>query len=161
MPNDSTSPFACTSRRFASTALLAIGASRETAAAVIRETAVRNKIDLTGQAPVLNQNGQDADIALSAKTGQGMQLLRDHLKQSMGYRGSQEGKFIARRRHLDALNKASKHLLTGKRALLEDGSGELLAEDLRQAQQSLSEITGEFSSDDLLGRIFSSFCIGK
>ena len=124
-------------------------------------TRVRNKIDLTGQAPVLHQNGQDADIALSAKTGQGMELLRDHLKQSMGYQGSQEGKFIARRRHLDALIKASEHLLTGKRALLEAGSGELLAEDLRQAQQSLSEITGEFSSDDLLGRIFSSFCIGK
>ncbi|MCP4276690.1 MAG: tRNA uridine-5-carboxymethylaminomethyl(34) synthesis GTPase MnmE, partial [Gammaproteobacteria bacterium] len=68
---------------------------------------------------------------------------------------------IARRRHLDALSRASKHLLTGQRMLINEGSGELLAEDLRQAQNTLGEITGEFTADNLLGEIFSSFCIGK
>jgi len=124
-------------------------------------TRVRNKIDLTGQSPLLQETAEGVEIALSAKTGKGIELLRDHLKQSIGYHSSQEGEFIARRRHLEALNIASKHLLVGQQALLEEGSGELLAEDLRLAQQALSEITGEFSSDDLLGRIFSSFCIGK
>lgn len=79
----------------------------------------------------------------------------------MDFNSGQEGEFIARRRHLDAIQRASEHLLTGRAALQDQGSGELLAEDLRQAQQALSEITGEFTADDLLGQIFSSFCIGK
>ncbi|MCP4283162.1 MAG: tRNA uridine-5-carboxymethylaminomethyl(34) synthesis GTPase MnmE [Gammaproteobacteria bacterium] len=124
-------------------------------------TLIRNKIDLTGTAPDTLQTADGTEVSLSAHNGDGIDLLRQHLKQSVGYQGSQEGAFIARRRHLDALARASKHLLTGEKALTASASGELLAEDLRQAQNTLSEITGEFSSDDLLGRIFSSFCIGK
>jgi tRNA modification GTPase len=90
-----------------------------------------------------------------------MDRLREHLKSSMGYTGNQEGEFIARRRHLDALERADAHLRQGQRVFLETGSGELMADDLRQAQMALSEITGEFTADDLLGKIFSSFCIGK
>ncbi|MES9880392.1 MAG: tRNA uridine-5-carboxymethylaminomethyl(34) synthesis GTPase MnmE [Sedimenticola sp.] len=124
-------------------------------------TLIRNKIDASGTAPSISDNGQCVEIALSAKTGDGIELLRRHLKESMGYSGPEEGVFIARRRHLDALERASEHLATGKRALENSGSGELLAEDLRQAQQALGEITGEFTADDLLGQIFGSFCIGK
>ena len=124
-------------------------------------TLVRNKIDLTGRAPGMLTTAQGTEIFLSARYGQGVDLLRQHLKQSVGYQGSQEGLFIARRRHLDALKRASEHLQTGQWALLSSASGELLAEDLRQAQYALAEITGAFSSDDLLGRIFASFCIGK
>jgi tRNA modification GTPase len=101
-----------------------------------------------------------AEIRLSAKTGEGVALLRDYLKQSMGFQGSGEGSFMARRRHLDALARAAINLDTGDQ-LLQQGSGELLAEELRLAQQALGEITGEVTSDDLLGRIFASFCIGK
>ena len=79
----------------------------------------------------------------------------------MGYEQTAESGFSARRRHLDALHQASTHLEHGRAQLTQAGAGELLAEDLRQAQQALAEITGAFSSDDLLGRIFSSFCIGK
>jgi tRNA modification GTPase len=124
-------------------------------------TFIRNKIDQSGTAAAISETAAGFEIALSAKTGEGIGLLREHLKQCMGFSSSQEGEFIARRRHLDAIERASKHLLTGRSALQEQGSGELLAEDLRQAQQALSEITGEFTADDLLGQIFSSFCIGK
>jgi tRNA modification GTPase len=79
----------------------------------------------------------------------------------VGYQHLGEGDFIARRRHLDALDRALEYLHQGETSLERDRAGELLAEDLRLAQQSLSEITGEFTADDLLGRIFSSFCIGK
>jgi len=79
----------------------------------------------------------------------------------MGFDTQLEGGFLARRRHLQALELAAAHLEQGKEQLIGARAGELLAEELRLAQQSLSEITGEFSSDDLLGRIFSSFCIGK
>jgi len=122
---------------------------------------IRNKIDLSGHAAGLRETPAGTELWLSARTGDGMSLLQEHLKTSIGYRGSQQGEFIARRRHLDALEHASEHLLTGQRILRETASGELLAEDLRQAQNCLSEITGAFTPDDLLGRIFSSFCIGK
>lgn len=79
----------------------------------------------------------------------------------MGFHSSNEGQFIARRRHIDAIERAEEHLLLGKQQLEDNLAGELLAEELRLAQSYLSEITGEFSSDDLLGKIFSSFCIGK
>ena len=88
-----------------------------------------------------------------------MEVLRNHLKQSMGFDTNMEGGFLARRRHLQALEQAAEHLQQGKAQLLGAWAGELLAEELRLAQQNLSEITGEFTSDDLLGRIFSSFCI--
>ena len=79
----------------------------------------------------------------------------------MGYQSNLEGGFIARRRHLEALELASSHLLLGKEQLEVYQAGELLAEELRMCQMALSEITGKFTSDDLLGKIFSSFCIGK
>ena len=128
-----------------------------------RVTLIRNKADLSGE-PVALHQGEDgqATITLSAKgEGGGLQLLRDHLKACMGYEQTAESGFSARRRHLDALRQASEHLEHGRAQLTLAGAGELLAEDLRQAQQVLGEITGAFSSDDLLGRIFSSFCIGK
>lgn len=101
-------------------------------------------------------------ISLSAKSaGNGLELLRDHLKACMGYEQTSESSFSARRRHLEALRHASAALEHGRAQLTLAGAGELLAEDLRQAQRLLGEITGAFSSDDLLGRIFSSFCIGK
>ena len=124
-------------------------------------TLVRNKIDLTGASAGETETGTAVEIAVSAKRGDGIDLLRAHLKRSMGFGSAGEGEFIARRRHLEALDRAAGHLSAGDRVLREMASGELLAEDLRQAQLALAEITGEFTADDLLGRIFSSFCIGK
>ncbi|MGH8369819.1 MAG: tRNA uridine-5-carboxymethylaminomethyl(34) synthesis GTPase MnmE [Gammaproteobacteria bacterium] len=123
-------------------------------------THVYNKIDLTGRKPEIIASGATTQIALSAKTGEGIELLRTHLKTVAGFHTSGDDDFIARRRHLDALARARNHL-EGARQQLQARAGELLAEELRLAQLCLSEITGEFSSEDLLGRIFSSFCIGK
>jgi tRNA modification GTPase len=124
-------------------------------------TLVCNKIDLTGDAARrTSQDGYDT-VRLSARDGSGVDELRNHLKERMGYEGPREGGFIARRRHLDAIDRAARSVLDAKRALDERRAGELLAEDLRQAQLALSEITGAVTADDLLGRIFSSFCIGK
>ncbi|MEJ2620286.1 MAG: tRNA uridine-5-carboxymethylaminomethyl(34) synthesis GTPase MnmE [Candidatus Thiodiazotropha sp.] len=124
-------------------------------------TLIRNKIDLTSSAAEIRQTEDGVEICLSAKQGLGMSLLNDHLKQCAGFHDQHEGEFIARRRHLDALQRGKDALEHAKLSLLRDQAGELLAEDLRCAQQALSEITGEFTADDLLGRIFSSFCIGK
>ncbi|MGO2259730.1 MAG: tRNA uridine-5-carboxymethylaminomethyl(34) synthesis GTPase MnmE [Hafnia alvei] len=124
-------------------------------------TVVRNKADMTSEALGLSEVNGYSLIRLSARTGEGIDVLRDHLKQSMGFTSNMEGGFLARRRHLQALETAAEHLEQGKEQLVSAYAGELLAEELRLAQQALSEITGEFTSDDLLGRIFSSFCIGK
>ncbi len=124
-------------------------------------TVVRNKADMTGEALGLTEVNAHSLIRLSARTGDGVELLRNHLKESMGFTSNTEGGFLARRRHLQALETAAQHLIQGKDQLVSAYAGELLAEELRLAQQNLSEITGEFTSDDLLGRIFSSFCIGK
>ncbi|PHI28509.1 tRNA uridine-5-carboxymethylaminomethyl(34) synthesis GTPase MnmE [Budvicia aquatica] len=124
-------------------------------------TVVRNKADLTGETLGISEVNGHSLIRLSARTGEGVQALRDHLKESMGFTSNTEGGFLARRRHLEALEKAAEHLEQGMDQLVGARAGELLAEELRQAQLALSEITGEFTSDDLLGRIFSSFCIGK
>ncbi|MEN3159521.1 tRNA uridine-5-carboxymethylaminomethyl(34) synthesis GTPase MnmE [Alkalimonas sp. NCh-2] len=124
-------------------------------------TVIRNKADLTGEPMQAELNQAVPVFRLSAKTGAGIEALREHLKQCMGFEGTTEGSFLARRRHLDALERAHEHLLTGKEQLHSFIAGEILAEELRLTQQHLNEITGEFSSDDLLGRIFSSFCIGK
>ena len=124
-------------------------------------TLIRNKIDQSGRQAYLQATQHGTEIALSAKTLQGLDLLKQHLKESMGFAGEAEGEFIARRRHLDALDRAQRHLQQGAQVLARDAAGELLAEDLRQAQQALNEITGEFTADDLLGRIFATFCIGK
>ena len=124
-------------------------------------TRVRNKIDVTGTPVGIREHETGFEVALSAKSGEGIDLLREHLKRSIGFTAAGEGEFIARRRHLDAIERSEEHVRTGYAILKERGSGELLAEDLRQAQLALSEITGEFTADDLLGKIFSSFCIGK
>ena len=124
-------------------------------------TRVFNKIDKTGRQPGLVEKASSVEISLSAKTGDGLERLREHLKECMGYEQSTEGRFMARRRHLDALQAAEHHLGSARYNLEQLAAGELLAEELRQAQEQLNLITGEFTSDDLLGRIFSSFCIGK
>lgn len=122
-------------------------------------TLIRNKIDKLEEQPAFDENKHQ--ISLSAKQQSGIELLQQHLKKLMGFRGQEEGEFLARRRHLDAISRAEKHLQQAEHALRVLQAGELLAEELRLTQNALSEITGEFTSDDLLGRIFSSFCIGK
>lgn len=123
-------------------------------------TVVWNKIDLTGDRPAFA--GSDPPrVHLSIATGEGFELLRDHLKQCAGYHGPDAGLVSARRRHLDAIARAARHVEEAAAHLDERRAGELVAEELRQAQHALNEITGEFTSDDLLGRIFSTFCIGK
>ena len=117
---------------------------------------VFNKIDTLN----LNPKVEELSVYLSAKDGTGMDGLKQLIKRVVGYQPN-EGQFLARRRHLQALDTAKNLLVTGQNQLIEHRAGELLAEDLRLAHQSLCEITGEFTSDDLLGHIFSSFCIGK
>lgn len=124
-------------------------------------TVIRNKIDLSDEQAGVDSQQDCHLIRLSAKNNRGIDLLRQHLKQCMGYDSTCEGGFMARRRHIEALHQAEQALDAGATQLTSYGAGELLAEDLKQAQNALSEITGEFGSDDLLGRIFSSFCIGK
>ena len=91
----------------------------------------------------------------------GLDALRERLRELAGYENLGEGAFTARQRHLDALKRASGHFARGREALEQSRAGELLAEELRLAQEALGEITGAVSSDDLLGRIFADFCIGK
>ncbi len=123
---------------------------------VIPRLTVHNKIDLAGENPRVSPDGQE--IWISAKSGAGIELLRRQLLELAGWRNQGEGVFIARARHLDALRRAGRSLdaaaAAGKQL-------EFFAEELRLAQDAVSEITGEFSSDDLLGVIFSQFCIGK
>ncbi|MGP5310294.1 tRNA uridine-5-carboxymethylaminomethyl(34) synthesis GTPase MnmE [Vreelandella alkaliphila] len=126
-----------------------------------RLTLVRNKIDTSAEQAGIDLSTTPPTIRLSAKTGVGVDNLKTHLKDIMGFSATTEGRFSARRRHLDALDRAMIALETGRAQLDGYGAGELLAEDLRDAQQALGEITGEFSADDLLGEIFGSFCIGK
>jgi tRNA modification GTPase len=128
---------------------------------VVPVTLLINKIDLIGAAAHLDENAAVTRIFLSARTGEGMDLVRAHLKAAAGFRDVESGALSARRRHLDALTRAD-HLVRGAAAVLERTQAvELFAEDLRLAQRALGEITGEFTSDDLLGEIFGSFCIGK
>ncbi len=124
-------------------------------------TFINNKIDINQQEPDLQLENGRTLISLSAKTGEGMNLLREHLKQCVGYSSAGEGEFMARQRHLDALARTGEHLTQGELIFKETAAGELLAEELRLAQNALSEVTGEFVSDDLLGEIFGRFCIGK
>lgn len=123
-------------------------------------TMVYNKIDLSGHPAQILSNQQIPVIYLSAKTGIGLDILKQHLKASVGFSESNDNVFIARRRHLQALHLAELSLEDASQQMLNQAP-ELVAEDLRQAQINLSEITGEFTSDDLLGEIFGSFCIGK
>jgi len=123
-------------------------------------TTIYNKIDKEKRHAEIIETSVTS-IYLSAKTGEGIDLLKQHLKNCMGYEQNNEGQFIARRRHLDAIDTAEEHLAVAHTNLHQLQAGELLAEELRLSQEALSSITGEFSSDDLLGRIFSDFCIGK
>jgi len=124
-------------------------------------TLIHNKIDQTAKEPAIIKSEHSTEIFLSAKQNRGIDLLKEHLKQCMGYQSAGEGTFMARRRHLEAIQKAIQSVENGLLQLQQFAAGELLAEELRLAQNYLSEITGEFTSDDLLGRIFTSFCIGK
>ncbi|OZC36752.1 tRNA uridine-5-carboxymethylaminomethyl(34) synthesis GTPase MnmE [Marinobacter vinifirmus] len=126
-------------------------------------TVIRNKVDLSGEAVgITAEPHQTAPvIRLAAKVAEGLEVLRDHLKQCIGFASTTEGGFLARRRHLDALERARDSLLQGQTQLEGYGAGELLAEDLHAAQDALGEITGHLTPDELLGKIFSSFCIGK
>ena len=124
-------------------------------------TIVHNKIDLTEAQPGVEERNQVLNVYVSAKTGVGIDLLRGHLKACVGYKPVSEGGFMARRRHLEALGRARALVQRGLDQLTAHRAGELLAEDLRLAQQAFGEITGEVTSDDLLGAIFSRFCIGK
>jgi tRNA modification GTPase len=123
-------------------------------------TIVRNKIDLSGDSPGI-VDGDRSVVMLSARTGDGVDALRERIRDLAGFRDLGEGAFTARRRHVEALKDAQKHFEAGRAALRDARAGELLAEELRLAQQSLGTITGEFTPDDLLDRIFSEFCIGK
>jgi tRNA modification GTPase len=125
-------------------------------------TVVRNKIDLTGEAAgAAGDTDATPVIRLSAVTGAGVDALRAHLKASMGFHPEAGGALSARRRHLVALAAAREHVAAARDHLVIGRAGELMAEELRLAQERLGEITGEVSTEDLLGRIFSSFCIGK
>ena len=124
-------------------------------------TRIYNKIDLCGIPPAIEENENGTQIYLSIKKSIGMDLLTQHLKQSVGFDGAADNVFIARRRHTEALTQGMQFVQNALNQLQHHQAGELVAEDLRQAQNHLAEITGEFTSDDLLGKIFSSFCIGK
>lgn len=121
-------------------------------------TLVYNKVDLVQN---IKQDPNNKTIYVSAKTGEGIDQLITHLKEQHGFSESGEGNFIARRRHVEALRVAYQQVLQAQATLKQTKLLELAAEDLRLAQQSLDEITGKFTSDDLLGKIFSEFCIGK
>jgi tRNA modification GTPase len=133
------------------------GAPKENLPDGVPVTIVHNKIDLAGAEPGV----VDGEVYLSAHTGEGIDALRQRIRELAGYDNLGEGAFTARRRHIRALRRANEHFETGCRALEESKAGELLAEELRLSQQALGEITGAFSADDLLGKIFSEFCIGK
>jgi tRNA modification GTPase len=124
---------------------------------------VGNKIDLLTERELAEKTSEpDSDqVLISAKTGQGMDNLRTRIKQAVGASDQAQGAFSARQRHVEALKRSGRHLDAGSRIMKELQAGELLAEELRLAQQALGEITGEMLPDDLLGEIFSSFCIGK
>jgi tRNA modification GTPase len=125
---------------------------------------LRNKIDISGDSPgVVQEAVQSVPLLLnvSAKTGAGVDALRETIKKLAGHEGAGAGAFTARKRHVDALTEAARHYAAGRQALARDKAGELLAEELRLAQESLGSITGEVTSEDLLGRIFAEFCIGK
>ena len=124
----------------------------------IRKIWVHNKIDVGNTKPSCQQIDGATHIYLSAKTGDGLALLKNQLLALAGYQSNSEGIFMARARHLQALAEVDAHLNSAKRQM---SSAELLAEELRLAQDDLASITGEFTPDDLLGEIFSKFCIGK
>lgn len=122
-----------------------------------------NKIDLCDKSPRIETHNSHIEVYLSAKTGTGMDLLREQILKAVGWQTNrtEEGLFMARQRHLESLHAAKEHLDTAKAYCDSESSWELLAEELRMAQDALSSITGRVTADDLLGKIFSEFCIGK
>jgi tRNA modification GTPase len=134
---------------------------RERLPADVPLTLIFNKCDLVPDFARANPPDEPPRLAISALTGAGLPELRAHLKSCMGYESVDGGAISARRRHLESLARASTHTQEAERLLRERRAGELVAEELRAAQQALNEITGEFTSEDLLGRIFAGFCIGK
>lgn len=124
-------------------------------------TIVLNKIDLATGIPLSDTVSGPPRVAISARTGAGLDVLRAHLRDCMGYQVADAGTVSARARHLDALARARRHVDAAEAQLRESRAGELVAEELRHAQGALGEITGAVTSEDLLGRIFASFCIGK
>jgi tRNA modification GTPase len=124
-------------------------------------TLVFNKIDLGAGLPVSDTISGPPRVHVSARTGHGLDLLRAHLKDSVSFQHASNGTISARRRHLEALARARACVENAAAQLEQRRAGELVAEELRQGQQALDEITGVFTADDLLGRIFGSFCIGK
>lgn len=127
----------------------------------IPRTIVRNKIDLSGEPPGPVVLGSEDTLCVSALSGAGLAELRAHLREVAGFQPAGEGSFTARRRHLEALQRARHHFDAACHQLKEYQAGELMAEELREVQNAFADITGDFTSDDLLGRIFGSFCIGK
>lgn len=121
---------------------------------------VRNKVDLTKEPAGIDQ-ADPQRVRLSAQSGEGLDELRVQIRRLAGYRDLGEQTVTARRRHVDAMRRARAHFVAGRKALAEDRAGEVFAEELRLAHQALGEITGSTSSDDLLGMIFTEFCIGK
>ncbi|MEP6884909.1 MAG: tRNA uridine-5-carboxymethylaminomethyl(34) synthesis GTPase MnmE [Gammaproteobacteria bacterium] len=142
-------------------AAISVDTELQSLPAGMRVTLVFNKIDLIGTPAVLDQSVDPPRVFVSALTGEGLPLLRSHLKTSAGYVDSDSGAFAARRRHLDALARACRHVQDAADTLNSTRAFELFAEDLRLAQHALGEITGEFTNQDLLGEIFGSFCVGK
>jgi tRNA modification GTPase len=124
----------------------------------VKKLFIFNKIDLSGEPPSMREMEDRVEIRASAKSGTGLELLRTNILQAVGWRPAEEAQFMARERHLRALQQADAALA---RAAAQTKAVELFAEELRLAQQVLGEITGQFSADDLLGEIFSRFCIGK
>ncbi len=122
---------------------------------------ILNKIDLVHETAEFTVKNNETILKMSAKNQEGIALLKHYLKEGVGYKATEENTFIARQRHVEALKEALSHIEHGQHQLQQYHAGEFLAEDLHQAQQALNKITGEFTSDDLLGVIFSSFCIGK
>ena len=128
----------------------------------VNMTVIRNKVDQTNEVVGVDHNKDITLVRLSARTGQGIEALKGHLKECSGHlQFGQEGCFMARRRHLNALEKAEKHLKAGEINLRAGATREILAGEMYAAQQHLGGITGRVSSNELLGHIFSSFCIGK
>jgi tRNA modification GTPase len=140
---------------------LAVRAERARLPADVPLTLVFNKCDLAVGLPLADETGGPPRYMISALTGAGLAELCAHLQASMGYQSVDGGAISARRRHLEALAQARTHTEEAARLLTERRAGELVAEELRAAQRALNEITGEFTSDDLLGRIFAGFCVGK
>lgn len=126
-----------------------------------RRLIVHNKIDLANQSPRRMVSENATHLWMSARTGAGLDLLVGELRRAAGQEDASDGTFSARARHVAALESAAGHLQSAQHALIELRAGELAAEELRAVQRELGEITGEFSNEDLLGRIFSGFCIGK